>query len=115
MKILHTARLLVAAYLGLSLLSVIVVAITGGNTETWVHTIIITIMAILLFVVAHNMTKGKDKALLRVRIVVAILIPALLITLIVLAIPLWLRIEHALAIVVLVPVALIVFHKRDLP
>ena len=107
-----TIRVLAAVYVALSLMSVILVAVSGGNTETWVHTIIIAAMSLLLFRFTHNATKDNGKVLLRIRLVVAILIPALLITLIILNIPLWLRIEHVFAIATLVSVGMMVFRRR---
>ncbi len=107
-----TVQTLIMAYAVISLLSIGLVAITGGTIETWVHVIIIAAMSLLLLRFAHTGTKGNEKSLLRIRIVTAILIPALLITLVALDIPPWLRAEHVLAIAILLPVSLILFRRH---
>jgi uncharacterized protein (DUF983 family) len=110
----HIAKRLVLFYLVISLLSLAALLIpqSGVNTETWVHATIIALTAGLLYLFTHKAHAADKNALLRIRIVISILIPALFVTAIILNIPLWLRVEHIIAMVVLVFVAVIVFRHH---
>jgi hypothetical protein len=113
----RAVRWLVGAYLVLSVLTVAAIIILSSiapnlvNPQAWVRGIIVAATSFLTFVFANRAAKGNPRALLRLRIVVAVILIAVVAVLFSLHLPLWMVIEQATCGVLLLATATIIFRK----
>jgi hypothetical protein len=111
-------RWLVGAYAALSLLTVVAIIILTivaphlVSPQAWVRGIIIAATSILTFAFARRAAQGSPRALLRLRVVVAILLVAVVAVLFFLPLPLWMVIEQAVCGALLLATALIIFRRQ---
>jgi len=101
MEILRRARLLLALYLGLSVATLVALVPLGRypalvNPAVWVRGTIVTASALLMIVFAARAARGSGRALLRLRIVSAIVLAAIVV---IVALPgtfpLWFKVEQS--------------------
>jgi hypothetical protein len=111
-------RFLVGTYLFLSFLTVAAVITFSNiapdqvNPEAWVRGIIVAATSILTFVFANRAAKGQARALLRLRIVVAVILVAIVGVLFFVPLPAWMIVEQAVCGVLLLITALIIFRPQ---
>jgi hypothetical protein len=116
----RAVKLLVGAYLTLSVLTVAAIIFLSQhdpnlvNPEAWVRGIIVAATSILTFSIANRASKGKPRALLRLRIVVVIILVAIVAVLFFLPLPLWMITEQSVCGLFLLATAVIIFHQRAL-
>ncbi|MEV6900455.1 hypothetical protein [Amycolatopsis sp. NPDC051372] len=118
----RTTRLLVIAYLTLSVLTVGAVVLLRNNSAmvtdaVWVRTVIVVASALLTLSFTLRTSKGSRRAYLRLRFVTAIMLVALVvIAALPGAFPVWLRAEQGVCALLLLGVVLIVNgrHVRSL-
>ena len=105
----------------LSILTVIAIAILSGvapdlvSPQAWVRGIIIAATSILTFAFARRAAHGSPRALLRLRIVVAILLVAVVAVLFFLPLPVWMVVEQAVCGALLLATAIIIFRRSRHP
>ena len=118
---LRTVTWLVGAYAVLSILTVIAIAILSAvapdlvSPQAWVRGIIIAATSILTFAFARRAARGSARALLRLRIVVAILLVAVVAVLFFLPLPVWMVVEQAVCGALLLATAIIIFRRQPSP
>ncbi|WP_426515990.1 hypothetical protein ACPPVQ_15325 [Diaminobutyricibacter sp. McL0618] len=111
-------RWLVGAYAVLSILTVLAIVVLQFvaphlvSPQAWVRGIIIAATSILTFAFARRAAQGSPRALLRLRIVVAILLVAVVAVLFFLPLPVWMVIEQAVCGALLLATALIIFRRQ---
>lgn len=111
------AERLVLGYVALSLVTVVALAALSVlaphdvTVEAWVRGLVVAGTSLLTLLFARRARSGGAKALLRLRIIVAVLIAAVLGVLFFLPLPLWMVIEQALCGVILVATATQVFRR----
>ncbi|WP_326568798.1 hypothetical protein VSH64_44815 [Amycolatopsis rhabdoformis] len=118
----RTARLLVVAYLTLSVLTVVAVVLLRNNVTmvtdaVWVRTVIVVASALLTFSFTVRAARGSRRAFLRLRLTSGIMLVAIVvIASLPGAFPVWLRIEQGACGLILLGVVLIVNgrHLRSL-
>jgi len=112
----RAVKWLLGAYLVLSMLTVApiitfsVVAPSLVNPQAWWRGIIVAATSILTFIFGSRAAKGSPRALLRLRIVVAIILIAIVAVLFFLPLPLWMIIEQMVCGVLLLVTAFIIFR-----
>jgi hypothetical protein len=113
---LRPVKWLVGAYLILSMLTVVAI-ITFSDIapnlvipQAWVRGIIVAATSILTFIFANRAATGNPRALLRLRIVVAVILIALVAVLCFLPLPLWMFIEQVACGALLLATAVIIFR-----
>lgn len=117
MSRLRLARTVVLAYAALSVLTVVALAILSKaapsqvDAHAWVRGVIIAATSLLLIRFAAGALAGDARMLLRLRIVVAILLVAVVAVLFFLSLPAWMVIEQAACAVLLAVVALLIFDR----
>ena len=115
----RAVKWLVGAYAALSILTVLAIIIFSMtapslvNPQAWVRGIIIAATSILTLVFARRAANGSARALLRLRIVVAILLVAVVAVLFFLPLPLWMLVEQAICGALLLATSLIIFRHQD--
>ncbi|MGW4487613.1 hypothetical protein ACWEOE_27660 [Amycolatopsis sp. NPDC004368] len=118
----RTARLLVVAYLTLSVLTVVAVVLLRNNAAmvtdaVWVRTVIVVASALLTFSFTVRTARGSRRAYLRLRLTSGIMFVAIVvIASLPGAFPVWLRVEQGVCGLILLGVVLIVNgrHLRSL-
>ena len=114
----RTVRWLVGAYLALSCLTVVavivlsIVAPSFVTIQAWVRSIIIAATSVLTYLFAVRAARGDERALLRLRIVVTILLVAVILVLFFLPLPLWMVVEQAVCGALLLATAIIIFRVK---
>ncbi|WP_027861770.1 hypothetical protein [Marmoricola sp. URHB0036] len=110
---LDRARLLVGCYLALSLLTLGAVALLHGdhaavNDAVWVRGSIVALTSILMFAFATRAAQGSKGGLVRLRIVSAIMLVAIVVIVSLPdPFPLWLKLEQAVCGVLLLGVCVL--------
>lgn len=113
----RAVKWLVGAYLVLSMLTVAAITTLSNmaphlvNPQAWVRGIIVAATSILTFIFANSAAKGNPRALLRLRIVVAIILIAIVAVVLFVPLPLWMIIEQAACGALLLATATIIFRK----
>ncbi|WP_027346894.1 hypothetical protein [Hamadaea tsunoensis] len=113
---LRTARTLVAAYMAVSIATVAAIVYLAKQRpdqvtpQAEVRATIVALTSILTFVFAQRAVQGRPRALLRLRIVVAVLLVAVVGVLFFLALPKWMVVEQAVCGALLLLTALLVFR-----
>lgn len=113
----RAVRWLVGGYLVLSVLTVAAIITLSDiapnlvNPQAWVRGIIVAATSFLTFAFANRAAKGSPRALLRLRIAVAIILIAVVAVLFFVPLPLWMIIEQAACGALLLATATIIFHK----
>jgi len=113
----RAVRWLVGGYLVLSTLTVAaiialsVIAPDLVNPQAWVRGIIVAATSVLTSVFASRAAKGSQRALLRLRIAVAVILIAVGAVLFFLSLPLWMIIEQGACGALLLATAIIIFGK----
>jgi hypothetical protein len=111
-------RLLVSAYLGLSVLSLLAIVLLRNNaadvnSAVWTHGTIVLASASLTFAFTVRAARGSRRAYLRLRIVSAVMVVAIAV---IVAIPgdfpLWMKIEQGVCGLILLAAAVIVNSKH---
>ncbi|MFI5615301.1 hypothetical protein [Amycolatopsis sp. NPDC051903] len=118
----RTTRLLVLAYLTLSVLTVGAVVLLRNNhtmvtDAVWVRTVIVVASALLTLTFTLRASKGSRRAYLRLRLVTGVMLVALVvIAALPGAFPVWLRVEQGVCALLLLGVVLTVNgrHLRSL-
>ncbi|HEY1530864.1 MAG TPA: hypothetical protein VGF80_08615 [Galbitalea sp.] len=115
---LHGVTILVAVYLALSALTLAAIVVFRGdpaivNVAAWIRGSFALANAALLFVFARRASDGAPRALLRVRLISAIVLVAVVVIVALPAtFPLWMRIEQGACGLVLLAVVLLVNGRR---
>ncbi|WP_269858988.1 hypothetical protein [Streptomyces sp. RPT161] len=118
----RNAKRLVGAYLGISVLTLAVIALLRGdpavvNHAVWVRGSAVAASALLTYVFATRMTRGSRDAYRRLRIMSALMVVAI-VAIVTLpgTYPLWMKVEQGLCGLCLLGVAVIVNgrHLRSL-
>ncbi|MHA7986591.1 hypothetical protein ACX9R5_12365 [Rathayibacter sp. CAU 1779] len=116
---LKTARVLVACYAGLSACSLVVlIALTIANSPVatiaaWIRLCIVFATSLLMLAFARGAVRGSSRALLRWRIVVAIMIVAIAVVVSIPGLfPLWLQLEQIVCGLLLIAVAALIFRRQ---
>ena len=117
---LRPIRTLVIAYVALSWVSAVVAVLTDTNnsqaqTESVVHAVILALTSLLTLWFGLTARPDKPKSTLRLLIIAIILAVALLVTTIVLPLPVWLRVEHIVGLVLMVVVIVLTRQLRNQP
>ena len=116
MTSLRLATRLVAAYVILSALTVVAIVILTVadpalvNPQAQVRGIIVAATSFLTLAFARRAARGQARALLRLRIVVAIVLVAIVAVLLFVQLPAWMVVEQAACGILLAAVAAIVFR-----
>jgi lysylphosphatidylglycerol synthetase-like protein (DUF2156 family) len=118
----RTVKVLVGCYLGLSLLTLVAVVLmrnnhTMVNDAVWVRTTLVVLSALLTVSFAARTARGHDRAYLRLRIVSAVMVVAIVVIICLPGtFPLWLKIEQGVCGLLLAGVVAIVNgrHLRSL-
>jgi phosphatidylserine synthase len=117
----RAVRLLVGAYLTLSVLTVVAVIVLSRwapsqvNDQAWVRGIIVAATAVLTFVFARRAAQGRPRALLRLRIVVVIILVTIVGVLLFVSLPAWMKVEQAVCGALLLATAAIIFGDLVAP
>lgn len=112
-------RWLVGAYVGLSVLTVAAIITLSQvdpsevNPQAWVRGIIVAATSVLTFLFAERAAKGRPRALLRLRIIVAIVLVAIVGVLLFVPLPGWMVVEQVLCGVLLLATAALIFQSGD--
>jgi hypothetical protein len=116
-KAFRTAKALVAGYLGLSVLTLIAVALLRDhpaivNAAVWIRAAAVVASAALMLFFADRAAKGRGGSYRRLRLVSAIMVVAI-VAVIVLpgAFPVWLKVEQGVCGLILLGVVLVVNSK----
>lgn len=110
----HTVVGLAVGYLAVSIVAVIVTALMRDDpavatTAAWVREIIVVVSAALTVAFARRAAAGSPRAFLRLRLVTAIMLVAIVVIVAVPgAFPVWLRVEQAVCGVLLLAVVVLV-------
>ncbi|GGS90490.1 hypothetical protein ACFFV7_44040 [Nonomuraea spiralis] len=113
---LHAAMLLVAAYTTLSLLTIVAIAVLSGvapslvTDEAWGRGIIVAATSILTLAFARRAQHGGDRALLRLRIVLVVILVAVVGVLLFLPLPGWMVAEQGVCGILLLAAAILAFR-----
>ncbi|MCQ4041026.1 hypothetical protein ACFOSC_09945 [Streptantibioticus rubrisoli] len=118
----RSAKRLVGAYLGISVLTLVAIVLLRGDTSVvnqavWVRGSVVVASALLTYILATRMTRGSHGAYRRLRIISAVMTVAIAaIVTLPGAFPLWMKIEQGLCGLCLLGVVLIVngSHLRSL-
>jgi len=108
---------LVGGYLVLSWLTVVAIIVLSSvdphlvNIQAWVRGIIIAVTSILTFLFARRAARGSQRGLLRLRIIVAILLVAVIAVLFFVPLPAWMVVEQAVCGALLAGTAVLVFRR----
>ncbi|MFF1876338.1 hypothetical protein [Leifsonia sp. NPDC058230] len=112
------ARVLVGVYAALSIATVAAIAVLQAvapdlaGPAAWIRGTIVAATSILMLVFANQAVRGHRRALLRWRIVAAVMIVAIAVIVSIPGlIPLWMRLEQVLCGVLLIGVAALVFRR----
>lgn len=117
----RTITLLVRGYVALSVLTVAAIILLSAvrpslvNPAAWVRGVIVAGTSILTLAFARGAARGRPRALLRLRIVVAVILVAIAAVLAFVPLPLWMVIEQATCGLLLLATALIVFTRVVTP
>lgn len=115
---LRPVQLLVGGYLALSLLTLAAIAVLRNNTAAvnsavWTRGTIVAISAVLLFTFTTRAARGFRRPFLRLRIVSAIMVTAIVI---IIALPgpfpVWMKIEQGICGLILLVVVVLVNRPR---
>lgn len=112
-------RWLVGAYVGLSVLTVAAIITLSQvdpsevNPQAWVRGIIVAATSVLTFLFAERAAEGRPRALLRLRIIVAIVLVAIVGVLLFVPLPGWMVVEQVLCGVLLLVTAALIFQSGD--
>jgi hypothetical protein len=110
-------RWLVGAYLALSVLTVgaiIILSIVAPsliNPQAWVRGIIVAGTSVLTFIFASRAASGNPRALLRLRIIVAVILVAIVGVLFFVRLPTWMIVEQVTCGALLVAAASLIFRR----
>ena len=114
----RSVKLLVGCYLGLSVLTLVAIFLLRNNSAivtspVWVRGTIVTASALLTTLFAIQMARGSRSGYLRLRIVSAIMLVAI-VTIIMLPglFPLWMKIEQGICGLLLLGVVVVVNSKH---
>jgi hypothetical protein len=111
-------KLLVGAYLGLSVLTLVAIVLLRGNPTmvndaVWGRGTIVVVSSLLTYGFAARTTRGSRRAYLRLRIVSAAMVVAIVVIIALPgAFPLWLKIEQGVCGLLLLGVVVIVNGRR---
>lgn len=113
---LRAATWLVGVYAVLSTLTVVAIVIFSAmapslvNPQAQVRSVIVAATSLLTLVFAVRAARGDQRALLRLRIVVTVILIAVVAVLLFLPLPSWMVVEQATCGVLLAATALVVFR-----
>lgn len=116
---LTAARRLVGAYVVLSFLTVVALAILAAvapqfvTIQAWFRAVIIAGTSVLTYAFARAAVRRRPRALVRLRIVVAVLLVATVPVLFLLPLPGWMVIEQTVCALLLLATAAIIFRRHD--
>jgi hypothetical protein len=111
-------RLLVGAYLGLSVVTLVLIVLLRDNTAivtapVWVRGSIVVASALLTNVFATQMARGSHAGYLRVRLFSAIMLAAIVVIIAVPGtFPLWMKVEQGICGLLLLGVVILVNGKQ---
>jgi hypothetical protein len=115
---LRPVRLLVAGYLGISVLTLVAVVLLRNdaavvNAAVWIRTTIVVASAAVMAALVARAARGSRRAYLRVRILSAVMVVAITV---IIALPdpfpVWLKIEQGLCGLVLLGVVVVANGRR---
>ena len=114
----RTVLLLTGAYAALSVLTLVVIVLFRNHpamvtSAVWVRATIVFASSLLTFAFARSAARGSRKGLLRLRIVSAVMLVAIVVIVVLPGLfPLWLRIEQAACGLLLLGVTVLVNGRR---
>jgi hypothetical protein len=117
LKAFRTTKTLVAGYLGLSVLTLIAVALLRDhpaivNAAVWLRAVAVVAGAALMLLFTVRAANGRGRAYLRLRLVSAIMVVAIVLIIVLPgAFPVWLKIEQGVCGLILLGVVLVVNGK----
>jgi hypothetical protein len=117
LKAFRTAKTLVVGYLGLSVLTLIAVAMLRDhpaivNAAVWIRAVAVVASAALMLFFAVRTAKGRGRSYHRLRLVSAIMVVAIVLIIVLPgAFPVWLKIEQGVCGLILLGVVLVVNGK----
>jgi uncharacterized membrane protein YccC len=88
------------------------VAPSQVSPQAWVRGVIVAATSVLTFVFARRAAQGHPRALLRLRIVVAIILVAIAGVLLFVTLPPWMVVEQSVCGLLLLATAAIIFRSR---
>jgi hypothetical protein len=115
---LRTVKLLAGGYLGISVLTLAAIVLLRDDTAlvddaVWIRGTIVAASSLLTFVFAVRANRGSRRAHLRIRIISAVMLLAIVV---IVALPgtfpLWLKIEQSVCGLVLLGIAVLVNGRR---
>jgi hypothetical protein len=115
---LRSVQLLVASYLGISVLTLIAIIALRNHTSmvndaVWTRGTIVVASAVLTFLFARSAARGSRRGYLRLRIVSAVMLVAIVVIISLPGVfPLWMKGEQAICGLLLLGVALLVNGKH---
>ncbi|MEU1393608.1 MULTISPECIES: hypothetical protein [unclassified Nonomuraea] len=118
---LHAAKILVAAYATLSLLTVAAIAVFSAvapslvSPQAWGRGVIVAATSILTLAFARRAQQAGDRALLRLRIVLVVVLVAGLGVLLFLPLPGWMVAEQGVCGLLLLSAAVLAFRASPGP
>jgi hypothetical protein len=116
--VLRSVTVLLGAYLGISILTLVAIIVLRNDpavvtTAVWIRSSIVVVSAAFLFVSALGARGGAPRAFLRVRLISAILLVAIVV---IIALPgtfpLWLKLEQAVCGLILLAVVILVNRRH---
>jgi hypothetical protein len=119
--IFRAVKWLIGAYITVSVLTVAAVITFSTvapdlvNPQAWVRGIVVAVTSIFTYVFANRAARGDPRALLRLRIVVAVILVAIVAVLFFVPLPLWMKIEQAACGALLLATAVIIFGRLGQP
>ncbi|MDL4773749.1 hypothetical protein [Actinomadura xylanilytica] len=114
----RTVKLLIGAYLAISVLTLVAAFLLRGNADevndtVWVRGTIVVISALPTFAFAARAARGSRRAFRRLRIISAVMVVAIIVIVSLPGlIPLWMKIEQGVCALLLAGVAVIVNGGR---
>jgi hypothetical protein len=117
----NPVKWLVGTYAILSVLTVAAIITFSAvapslvNPEAQVRGVIVAATSVLTFVFARRAARGNQRALLRLRIIVAIILVAVVAVLFFVPLPPWMVVEQAACGVLLAATALLIYRPQSSP
>ena len=114
----RTIKLLVGAYLAISLAAMVVLVVLHGNSkvateDAWVHGIIVAATALLMASFAVRTTRGSRNGYLRLRIASAVMLVAIVVIIAIPgSFPAWMKLEQGVCGLLLLGVVLLANGKQ---
>jgi hypothetical protein len=116
---LRAVRILVGAYMALSLATVVAIVLLSSHwpdqvsPQAWTRGVIVAATSVLTFVFARRASSDQPRTMLRLRIVLFVILAAVVLVLFFLSLPTWMVIEQAACGVLLLISTILVVSGRS--